>query len=231
MKTALSLLLGALFIAGCSSTPDRPSFGKSMLDRFNPLKAKEAAAPAKAGPPKKITRAQIEEFNVAMVRANLQGESVAPLMIARSVNKGYASYLSRSGQSITLRGALVTSTRGLGTDLLSVEHAPDDPLSKPTRASNWPSTTSRAYFVPGPGLTGTRIAVDCTVKRIKDHDIKIAETPFKTTQMTEICKTDTGVSFVNHHFVDRSTGQIWVTQQWVGPDMAPLGLEVLEPIG
>jgi len=153
------------------------------------------------------------------------------LMIARSVNQGYATYLSRAGQSITLRAALVTSTRGLGTDLLSVEHASSDPLTKRTSVGNWPDRTERTYYVPGPGLRGTPIVVSCSVKRIKDHDIEIAQTPFQTTQMSETCQTDTGLSFANHHFVDRKTGQVWVTQQWVGPDMAPLGLEVLEPLG
>jgi len=187
-----------LALGACSSNPDQPSFTKSVFDRLLPGEKAGEAKPATA--PKRITRAQIKEFNLAMVRANL-------------------------------RSALVTSTRGLGTDLLSVEHAANDPLSKPTRAGDWPSRTERTYYVPGPGLRGTPIVVSCAVKRIKDHDIEIAETPFQTTQMTEICKSDTGASFANHHFVDRGTGQVWVTQQWVGPDMAPLGLEVLEPLG
>ena len=227
MRTLLPVAL-ALALTACSSNKDQPSLTSTLMDRLRPGDKAEAEKPK--GPPRRITRAEIEKFDLAMVRANLQGESVAPLMIARSVNKGYARYLSRAGQSITLRGALVTATHAMGTDLLSVKHDPGDPLSRPTRVANWPSRTVRTYFVPGTGIEGTPIVVTCDVKRIKDHDIEIAETPFQTTQMTEVCQTDTGISFANHHFVDRNSGQVWVTQQWVGPDMAPLGLEVLEPL-
>lgn len=222
------LALAAL--AGCSSGGgDQPSIASTLLDRVRAV-ASPAAEEQPKSPPKRVTRAQIEASGFAMVRANLQGEQVAPLMIARSVNQGYATYISQSSQSITLKSALVTSTRGLGTDLLSVEHAPDDPLSRPTLVSNWPARTERTYYVPAPGLKGAPIVVRCAVKRIKDHDIEVAETPFKTTQMTEACQTDQGDSFANHHFVDRSSGQIWVTVQWIGPDMAQLGLEILEPL-
>lgn len=229
MKTLAGLLCAALALSACSSNKDQPSLASAVFEQLRP--SKKAAPEKPKAPPRRITRAEIEELDLAMVRANLQGETVAPLMIARSVNKGYANYLSREGQSIAMRGTLVTATRGLGTDLLSVEHSPRDPLSVATLPENWPAQTARIYYVTGTGLKGQAIAVSCKVKRIKDHDIKIAETPFETTQMSEICSTDGGGEFVNHHFVDRSSGQIWVTQQWIGPDMAPLGLEVLEPLG
>lgn len=230
MRLALAVIAATLGLSACSSDTDSPSLASTLLDRFRADDAAATVDTKKKGPPRRITRAEIEKFNVAMVRANLQGESVAPLMIARAVNEGYATYLSKAGQSITLKGALVTSTRGLGTDLLSVEHSANDPLSKPTQIANWPSSTRRIYYVPGTGLKGTPISLSCDVKRIKDHDIEVAQTPFETTQMTEVCQTDTGQSFANHHFVDRNTGQIWVTQQWIGPDMAPIGLEILEPL-
>jgi len=223
-----ALVAIAIALSGCSSDKSGPSLTGALMERFRPAKAPETP---KKGPPKRITREQIEKFDVAMVRANLQGEAVAPLMIARSVNQGYATYLSKAGQSITMLGTLVTSTRGLGTDVLSVEHSSDDPLATPTLPGNWPSRVIRTYFLPGTGLKGAPVEVTCAVKRIKDHDIEVAETPFETTQMTEVCQTDHGETFANHHFVDRNNGQVWVTQQWIGPAMAPLGLEILEPLG
>jgi len=229
MMRHVAPLVLALGLAACSSETGAPSITGALMERLRP--AAPVAEPAKKGPPKRITRAQIEKFDVAMVRANLQGETVAPLMIARAVNQGYATYLSQAGQSITMRGSLVTSTRGLGTDLLSVEHQGNDPLAQPTLPGNWPSSTMRTYYLPGIGLKGAPVVVTCAVKRIKDHDIEVVETPFKTTQMSEFCKTDDGQSFNNHHFVDRATGQIWVTQQWIGPKMAPMALEILEPLG
>ncbi|MHA3979731.1 YjbF family lipoprotein [Halovulum sp. GXIMD14794] len=196
-------------------------------------KVAEATAEA-ARTPAELTRAQIEATGTAMIRARLATEASRSIMSAATVNGGYVSYISRFGQMVTMNGSLVTGTRGLGYDLLSVQPGAADPVSRPLPLANWPAAVTRIYFFPGDdGPEGDPLQVNCSYVPGETRQIEIVEITYTGIQVEEQCAgvdiNGQQVAFSNYHFVNPRSGMIWRTLQWVGPQQGFLDVEILEP--
>lgn len=175
-----------------------------------------------------LTRARIEETGLALIRANIDGDTAANVLSATSLNSGYVTYVSAHQQTISMKSTLITATRGLGSDLLSVASAPNDPIANLTPIANWASGYERSYRFTGDGPAGTVITVQCSIASQAPMQITIVEVTYDVTPFVESCQGD-GVSFNNVHLADDS-GQIWQTRQWVGVGLGILNIEVLEPL-
>ena len=229
MDRLLAIVVVAL-LAGCSSEGRGP-LTDAVLERVGALlPGGEDEATATAPPPPNggLTRAMIEQAGVTMIRTGLVAEEGRFIMSGVAVNGGHVTYASRFGQTVAMRGSLVTGTRGIGYDLLAVATSPNDPIVRPTPLSDWPGSVSRTYQYPGIGPEGERLAVTCNFAPQGEVTIEIVETVYQTLRIIEDCTGD--VSFRNEHFADTSTGLVWKSQQWLGPNQGALALEVLEPL-
>lgn len=193
----------------------------------------EATAEA-AQTPSQITRAQIEAAGTAMIRARLATEASRSIMSAATDNGGYVSYISRFGQTVTMRGSLVTGSRGLGYDLLSLQPGAPDPVAQARPLAQWPASVARIYYFPGDdGPEGDPLQVTCSYAVGEQRKIEIIEIAYTGTQVEESCAgTDvdgTDIAFTNYHFVDSRSGMIWRSMQWLGPQQGFLDIEILEP--
>lgn len=218
-----AIALGAVALLGaCSSGGTSPVF----------TAIKEVVLPSKEEGPIRptgnLTRELIVKNGLAMVRANIEGEDIANILSATSLNGDYVTYVSGFRQSVTLRGTLVTATRGLGGDLLSVRSDADDPIARLTPFKDWKNILTRDYRFPGVGPAGTVISVSCQLSKGAATRLTIVELTYNVTPVTETCEGD-GVTFTNTYFADSKTGQIWKTRQWVGEKVGFLNIEVLEP--
>lgn len=217
-----------LFLSACSSGGTSPVFnavkGVILPDRTED--SADDAAPAAA--PAALTRERITESGLAFIRANIDGDSVTNVLTATSLNGTYVTYVSGYKQSISMKASLVTATRGLGSDLLSVTDAPNDPIAHLTPIENWPASYDRSYRFTGDGPAGTVITVQCSLSSQPQMQITIVEVTYDVTPFIESCNGD-GVSFTNIHLAD-DDGQIWQTRQWVGEGLGILNIEVLEPV-
>lgn len=221
-----NLILGglALALAGCSSGGDN-SF-TLVKAAWNEIFPGDKDKPAKPGPT--LTRAAVEKSGAAMIRTRLVEENVRPVLSAAAQHGPYVTYVSRLGQSLTLRGSLITGTRGLGYDLLSVATGPNDPVTRAIPLQNWPAQVTRTYRFPGRGPGGVARTVTCTYQPGEPREIEIVEVVHSGIQVAEHCAGD-GVSFTNYHLADRHTGFVWRSIQWLGPDQGAIDLEVIEP--
>lgn len=218
----------ALLLAGCSSEGAGP-ITDAALESVRGLLPGGEDTP-KGPPPVQLTRAAVEAAGVAMVRGGLLSEKVRSVFSAFSDNGGYVTYVSRFGQSVTLRGSLITGTRGLGYDLLSVTPDARDPLVRVTPVAEWPSSVGRRYVFPGDGPRGRVVEVRCRYTVEKPLEMEIVEVVHTGVQVREDCVGD-GISFQNQHFADGETGFVWRSQQWLGEDQGTLDLEIIEPFG
>jgi len=148
-------------------------------------------------------------------------------MYAVAKNGPYVTYASALQQQVTLQGAQVTATRGLGTDLMSAWSSSPDPLARPTPPSRWPRQVQRVYELPGEGPQGQVVAYQCSFEAPEPAEMTILQIHYTGYQIGEDCAGPTG-PFENLHFVDRE-GNVWRTLQWVGPKMELLDLQVLLP--
>ncbi|MEM6464955.1 MAG: YjbF family lipoprotein [Pseudomonadota bacterium] len=215
----LCLLLGA-----CGSGGMNPVVSAG-LNRFNPFGNEEA------GPPKTVTvsRTQLEAAGQPAIRISLEGEEIVTTLVAATSNNGTLTYLSRLGQSITLRGTQVVATRGIGTDLLSVAAFGSDPVAQPRPLEAWPEGVTRRYEVPGPGVQGRLIVATCLFAQGDQQTLVVLGQQVTGQVVEERCAAPDGSRFDNLHLVEPLTGQIWRSRQWIGPDIAQLDLSVIVP--
>lgn len=219
--------LVAVLLGGCGSDPNSAGtvIKAAVSDLTGGGDADRAAGPPTGSAPR-LTRAQVEATGSPMIRIRLENENAVSLMTAQARNGAYITYLSKFVQSLTLRGALVTASRGMGYDLLSVEARTSDPLVTPQPLEDWPSQVERIYRFPGTGPRGVAVRVTCRYRPEEQMSIDIVEVTYTGRQVEEICDGD-GVSFVNDLFVEDETGFVWRSFQWLGPQQGRVDLEIL----
>jgi len=218
------LVLGVLAtVSACSSGGTGPIFS-AIKDVVLP--GKEEAAPT--GSATVLTRDRIKASGLAAVRARIEGEEVANVLTATSLNGSYVTYVSAFRQSVTMNGSLVTATRGLGGDLLAVRSDANDPVVVVTPPKDWPTHLTRDYRFPGIGPEGDITHVSCDMVRGGAAKLTIVELVYDVIKFTENCSGN-GVAFSNTYFAEAKSGQIWQTRQWIGDKRGYLNIEVLEP--
>lgn len=217
-------LLSLATLAACGSG-ERDPIVQAALEEAGGFWSREDPAPKT--PPRVVTRADIVRADVAAIQARLEGDPAPTLMYAAASNGGYVTFSSPLQQQITLRGAKITGTRGLGTDLLAAWTETPDPLSRPTPPSQWPAGVRRVYELPASGPRGQVVSFDCRFEPPVPAAMTIMQVRYQGVQIAEDCAGPTG-QFENLHFVD-SSGAVWRSLQWVGPKMALVDLQILLP--
>ena len=217
--TALALLLG-----GCTNQGFNPIVIEAV-DILNPWDepAEEAAA---TGQP--VTRTAIDRADIATIRARLVEDKSPTYLFAASDNGGYVTYASSLRQTLTLRGSQITASRGLGYDLLSAKSSQPDPLSRPIPPGRWPEQVVRSYEFPADSAQGRVETFTCRFEVGAARDVVILEQGHRVVEISEYCDGATG-SFENLHLSDVSTGAVWRSLQWLGPQQGLIDLEIVLP--
>lgn len=224
----LGLAFALTVLTACSSGQGISPLTKAIFSKVGSVAGvgDEEAAPATA--PRRMTRASIVASGLAMMRAKV-GEGTSPqTLMAVTENGGYVTYASQLRQSLTMRGTLVTATRGIERDLLATEVSPDDPIAFVTMPADWPESVRRVYHLPGNSPAGQVVDVTCTFLFGQTGEHAIVEVTYPVIQVLESCQGD-GFGFENAHLADIRTGAIWRTRQWIGFQSAEVLIDVLEP--
>jgi hypothetical protein len=220
-------LMAAVLVGGCGSEPNPAgALLKSAVEELGGGEEAGAQAGPAPGSAPSLTRVQIEAAGAPMIRIRLENENAVSLMTAQARNGPYTTYLSKFVQSLTLQGTLVTASRGMGYDLLSVDARASDPLVTPRPLAEWPARVQRVYRFPGNGPRGVPMLVTCVYRPGEALSIDIVEVTYAGRQVEEICESDT-VSFVNDLFVEDETGFVRRSFQWLGPQQGRVDVEVL----
>jgi hypothetical protein len=212
-------------LSACGSGGTDPIIGAAVEELSVYWTDEEPANPT-AGTP--LTRADIQAANTAAIWARLESDSAPTLMYALARNGPYITYMSQFRQSVTMVGTQVTGTRGLGTDLLSAWSTRGDPLTNPTPPSQWPQTIQRNYELPADGPVGLIQTYTCRFEMGGVAEMVILQVRHRGVEVSETCTGPAG-SFENLHFADASSGFVWRSLQWIGPQMDLLDVQVLEP--
>ncbi len=221
---AVALLFG---LAACSSGQGVSPLTKAIFSKVTSVVG-VGTDDAPAAAPRRMTRASITASGLAMLRAKV-GEGTSPQTLAAVTdNGGYITYASQLRQSLTMRGTLVTATRGIERDLLSTQIFPGDPIAFMTKPANWPKSVRRVYHLPGNTPEGQLVDVTCAFLFGDTGEHTIVEVTYPVIQVLESCQGD-GFGFENAHLVDTRTGQLWRTRQWIGFQSAHVLIDVLEP--
>ena len=225
-RIAACVILAAL--SGCGRGGMNPIV-EAAWDEAQGFWTDEAKATPGGAPPRALTRADIESAGVAAIWARLGSDPTPTLLYATAQNGPYVTYFSAFRQSITLRGAQVTATRGLGWDLLSAWSGPQDPLARPTHPDRWPAGVERSYEFPADGPRGRIETYQCSFERGAVREMVILQHRHRGIEFSETCRGEAG-TFENLHFADADSGFVWRSLQWTGPKMELLDLQVIEQL-
>jgi len=231
MKLAL---VGALALttalAACSSGGGTNPVVSAIWQKVKPgarRAAAEAEAEAAARPPIVVTFAKIKETGLAIIRARVGDDTTGVMLYARSVNDGYVTFASQLLQTMTLQGSLITASRAIGYDMLSVRTDAGDPVTVLTPPENWRGSVTRDYRFTGDTPGGRLISVTCRFVKGPAFELELLDKRFDTTIMQSQCRGD-GQRFTNIHLV-QADGQILRSAQWLGPDQGMIEIDILEP--
>ncbi len=230
MMRAIGVVLSAALLGACSSGGGSNPVLSAVWDKIKPgsrAAAEALVAEQAARTPIVLTFEKIQDTGLAIIRARVGDDTKGVLLYARSLNDDYVTYASQLQQTLTLRGSLITASRGIDTDLLALRSDMDDPVAVLTVPQDWPENITRDYHMPGDGPSGTVISVNCQLTAGPDFELALLDKVFETRVMQYACDGD-GVSFINTHLVD-ATGQIMQSTQWLGPRQGSIEIDVLEP--
>lgn len=225
MRRPLIAAALALTLAGCSDG----DFNPIVVAAVGEVLPGERGAEPKA-PPVPVTRAALVRADVAAIQVRLMNDKsrTQTLLFAASDNGGYVTFSSSLRQSFTLRGSLITGTRGVGWDLLSATSSRPDPLVTAIPLGSWPQQMQRTYEFSAFAPQGRLETFTCTYSFGEQQELVIVEERHVGVVVTETCTGESG-SFENLHLADARTGFVWRSLQWLGPQQGLVDLRIVVP--
>lgn len=230
MIRAFAAVALAAALSACSSGGGTSPVLSAIWQKVKPgsrQAARIAAAEAAARPEIVVTFDKIKETGLAIIRARVGEDTRGVMLYARSVNDNYVTFASQLQQTMTLQGSLITASRAIGYDMLSVRTDAGDPVTVLTPPEDWRNSVTRDYRFTGDTPGGKLVSVTCRFLKGPAFELELLDKTFDTTIMQAQCEGD-GERFTNIHLVQAS-GQILRSAQWLGPDQGMIEIDILEP--
>ncbi|MGH1354870.1 MAG: YjbF family lipoprotein [Thalassovita sp.] len=212
--------LAALMIAGCSNASSELNLKSALKSVFNRSENTQAAAPAKVD----INTILRQTAPASLVLVNLTDhDNISALMLEIESNGGFRTYGTAAKQSVTFRNGLITSTRGLGDDLMASISGDSRALIRARRAG---TGTRVMDHVNGAGEL-LRQTFSCETFVTGSGRVKQGAVNAATTELTENCASAQN-KFTNVYQISGS-GMILSSTQWIGPGAGYVEVKVLRP--
>ncbi|MDF1872318.1 YjbF family lipoprotein [Vannielia sp.] len=227
---ALPLAL-TLALAGCGNDPNRGAGNTLLKDITQVLRKTVSKGDNKGGAQTDAQVAQLVPLALKRVKGSAllallnDGKQVA--VLGEQENRaGYMTYTTTERQTLTLRGGIITSSRGLGGDLMS---SSVDETARLVRARSAGQGQRVMRFLTG-DWQEVGLSFACRVSRDQAETIPTATRGnVQTQRMIEICRsTSGGTTFTNIYWVSGG-GTIWQSRQWLGNDNGYIAVSLLRP--
>lgn len=211
----------AVALSACSGGGD-----ENFFRRLGDL-ALRSVAGGKEVAPRELTRAELNQIPYATIAVSSDGGPRAYL-VPQANNGGYLDYRDESGNSVRVLGGAVAGLQTAGRDLDAVLFEPADPIARPRPLAQWPGQVWRQYQYTQHQLGPYVISLRCVFEPEAQETIEIVELAFTLIRVRETC-ANARRSVTNTYWVDPRTGFIWKSQQWLGPQIGQISVEVIRP--
>ena len=208
-------------LAACSSE------GPILLHRIGAVAADSIAGPADEAPAPQLTRAELDRIPSATIALSVAGGPRA-FLVPLADNGGYLDYRDAEGNALVMFGGGVSGTGSLGHDLQGVHYHRLDPIAHPTPLAEWPGRVHRDYQFTRRDLDEYSITLDCVFEPVARETIEIVEISFDLVRVNEVC-TNARRQVTNTYWVQEDTGFVWKSEQWLGPGIGHLTVEIIRP--
>jgi len=230
VRAVLPSLALALVLAACSS-------GDRSMPILDGIKA-EIKARAHPKPDPEQARRAVE----ALSRAQMIGDTKNPLILVDieasqqyatlgqvSQNGAYTVFMSADNRTLTFRGGLLSATRGIGDDLMSLDVSQTEAaLAKNLRGV----VKTRRVHRRLTALNSIRAtAYSCELSDAGLESVTSFHKTFRLRKYSETCRTAAARPpvYTNIYWLDPKTRVIRKSRQWVGATAGYFGIDVLTP--
>lgn len=204
-----------LFLAGCGPLAEEGPVPTAVSAL---LAGRADNAPA-ADPRRDLTREMIDASPTPLLLVVIPERDLAASLFQVGESGTRTSWLTTDGIGITLRGGMLTETRGLGEDLMAADL---------TRLRPDPVTASQGRRIHD-YLAGTdeiiRHGFACTLAPVGRQDVEIVGRIYPATLVEETCAGASG-QFANRYWIAPG-GLIRKSRQWVSPRVGHLEISQL----
>jgi hypothetical protein len=222
LRLALVLSL-AIQLGACASG------GETLFERIGSLASNSIAAPGDpaAATAPAITRDQLDQIPYATVAFSKDG-GPRVILVPVTDNGGYLNYRDPGGDAIIMFGGAISGSESLGFDLQAVQHHWLDPIAHQTPLAAWPGRQNRVYQFLQRDLGRYILTLDCVYEPAVSERIEIVELTYDLMRVNEVCR-NAEREIINTYWVDAQTGFIWKSEQWLGPRIGHVTIEIIRP--
>lgn len=218
VKPFVAAIATGLVLTGCSNQPET---------NVNPLQILRSVINARKAPagqppqPAVIANAVANTTGPLELGVRADDQTKWLMLIGIEQNGAYTTYGAANRTSITMRHGIVTATRGLGGDLMSVNISEVEPLILGRRNGQ---ATREMHFLGGEDKTVT-LTFSCTIKVGKSIPVKAGAVNTTAQVITETCSSK-DLYFTNTYLVN-AQGRSVGSRQWLGDAIETLDFQTL----
>ncbi len=168
----------------------------------------------------------LASVHVPVLLAEVEARGTAATLSQVARNGDYISWMSGDGVGLNFLGDLLSSTRGLGADLMASD------LTGVARALAQPGSSEVVrvhHLLDGQGHDVAQ-SFTCSYAETGRETIEIVGARHATRHVVERCAGAAG-RFENHYWIGTADGAIWKSRQWVSAAVGSVILQHLVRIG
>lgn len=177
---------------------------------------------------KVFNREELKGVKYPLIEIQTNGILIQALMLALTERENYVNYSSGSGQQLTMQGGLITKTKGMGTNLVSLAINKNSPFLIRQDPNKWPSNNFRTYGFLNPSNQIDSYIFSCKLIVKEKEIIEIVNINYSVTKVLEECDSQ-GKSFANLYWVS-DNGFIWRSKQWISPKEIYAYTNIINPL-
>jgi hypothetical protein len=182
-----------------------------------------------------VKSSRAEAPQQVVVTPEMHAKIVIPLLQVNPVSAGGSDFLQRAisrsdstpgvvevwessdNAQVFLRNGVVVGTRGIGRDII----AADANYTIQALRAGASRSGLRSFIVSDGDVTTSELQYHCRIKNMGPEKIIIVNKGFTVNYFLEICTaTSAGISDLrNEYWVERTTGVVRKSNQWVGPEV------------
>ena len=223
LKTASLMAAGLALLLGCGSDTQELEMSNLIKSQFQKRTSKADVAASQAAV-LKVRQADVNATPLPLLRVRIEGTGALATLVEVDRKGPNASFQAADGGSFTFRGGILTGSRGLGQDLMS--------LAGPSlaQAARKGSYTKVYRYLDGDEVL-IPLTVSCQMETSYFGRLDILAISYDVEEFSEVCRgsdpTHGSLEFQNYYWRDLNSGQIVQSRQFISPKFGRLEVERL----
>ncbi|WP_151718883.1 YjbF family lipoprotein [Gemmobacter serpentinus] len=190
-----SLLIAGLLCSALAACGNQTEISPVLGAITQAAKGATTKAKGPAAPPAEVTRADLAQLKVPVIKGELKSGNATFYLVPISVKGNVQTWSTSDKLTVTFRDSVMSETRGFGPDIMQSS----GPTLAQLRSGN--STHRRSYVYLDGGDQLIRISYDCTARSAGPATVTVVGLQHSTTHVVETC-TANGASFTNEYWFE-----------------------------